>query len=101
MYVIIRLKGKSKYPKEIEMKYPIEKRQVLYRIMDDLKNKKTAKEVRQFAVNIAIIMEEELPFKMMMNEAACFKPLFLSTSKRWMPQLSEIRAAITDCLKYY
>jgi hypothetical protein len=83
------------------MKYPMEMRQVLYRIMDVLKNKKTAYEVRQFAINIAIIMEEELPLKMMMNEAACFKHLFLSTSKRWTQQLSEIRAVIADCLKYY
>jgi hypothetical protein len=83
------------------MKYPMEKRQVLYRIMDVLKNKKTANEVRQFAVNMAIIMEEELPLKIMMREAACFKHLFLSPPKRWMPQLAEIRAVITDCLKYY
>jgi hypothetical protein len=39
------------------MKYPMEMRQVLYRIMDNLKGKKTACEVRQFAVNIAIIKE--------------------------------------------
>jgi hypothetical protein len=39
--------------------------------------------------------------KMMKNEAACFKYLFLSTPKRWMPQLSEIRSVVADCLKYY
>jgi hypothetical protein len=83
------------------MKYPIEKRESLYRIMDALKGKKTAHEVRQFAVNMAIIMEEELPLKIMKNEAACFKPLFFSTSKRWAQQLYEIRTIVASCLKYY
>jgi hypothetical protein len=83
------------------MKYPMEKRQILYRVMDTLKNKKTASEVRQFAINIATIMEEELPLKMLMNEASCFKHLFYSKSKRWKQQLFEIRSVIADCLKYY
>jgi hypothetical protein len=83
------------------MKYQMEKRQVLYRIMDVLKNKKTASEVRQFAINIAIIMEEELPLQMMRKEAISFKSLFLSTPKRWMPQLLEINSVIADCMKYY
>jgi hypothetical protein len=83
------------------MKYPMEMRQILYRIMDDLKNKKTAKEVRQFAVNIAIIMEEEMSLKMMRNEAICFKPLFSSTSKRWRQQLCEINSVVASCLKHY
>jgi hypothetical protein len=69
--------------------------------MDELKNKKTACEVRQFAVNIAIIMEEELPLKVMMNQALCFKHLFLSTPKRWKKQLFEINSVVAGCMKYY
>jgi hypothetical protein len=83
------------------MKYPMEMRRILYRIMEELKNKKTAYEVRQFAVNIAIIMEEELPLKMMKNETGCFKHLFLSVPKRWTKQLFEIRSVVADCMKYY
>jgi hypothetical protein len=86
---------------EVEMKYPMEKRQSLYRIMDSLKGKKTAVEVRQFAVNMAIVMERELPLKMMKNEAACFKHLFYLPPKRWIKQLDEIRSIVADCLRYY
>jgi hypothetical protein len=85
----------------MEMKYPMEKRQSLYRIMNSLKGKKTALEIRLFAINIAFIMEEELPLKMMKNEAACFKHLFYSPPKRWIKYLDEIRAIVADCLRYY
>jgi hypothetical protein len=69
--------------------------------MDALKGKKTAAEVRQFAINMAIIMEEELPLHMMMNEARCFKHLFHHPPKRWISHLLEINSVVSDCMKYY
>jgi hypothetical protein len=83
------------------MKYPIEKRQALYKIMDTLKGKKTAYNVWQFAINMGIIMEEEFPLQIMRNEYLCFKNDYLTTPKRWKPHFLEICSIVRDCLKYY
>jgi hypothetical protein len=93
---------KRRKAKEPTVKYPMEMRERIYRVMDKLKNKKTAAEIRAYAVKIAIVFEEELPLQMLRKLSLEYRPILLSKlTSKWEQPVIEIFSIVKDCLKHY